>query len=169
MTNKQKMRKKLIWIISLLITSIILFTLYNDANFKKVVIPQYGSIVVPKDWYVTNSYGGMILSNKSIDSSDLIIYMFQIEYENKENDWFAVNNEVGTFLVLGVDREGKGGVYSNNTQITALKLMINERTYSYYQLDIYTIRDITLKFMINAEYVKWPVVEKITQSFVEIN
>lgn len=163
------MKKALIFIVCILVGTISLLTIYKDVSFKKVGIPLYGSIMVPKDWYATDSNSGLILSNKSIGSSDSIIYMFQFEYENKQNDWFVKNDQVGTFLVLGIDKVGKGGVYSNNTEITPLKIMIDKKTYNYYELTLWTIKETKVMFLINSEYVQWTVIEKIAQSFAENN
>ncbi len=168
--SKLEMMKKIILAAILLLGSVFALTIYSDTtNFKKLVIPSFGSIDIPKEWNVIMHKDGIIFCSISLCPSDGIVYMFQFEYEKRQNDWFIVNNEIGSFMVLGVDHDGKNGIYSNNTQITTLNILINDETHRYYQLDMWTTNQDKVMFLVNAEYVGWPVVKKILLSFSEIS
>ena len=165
---KEQDMKKLILAAIILIGSLFVLMTYRNADYKEITIPS-GTIVVPKEWNVIGKPDGMILCNNLLCPSEGIIYMFQFEYEKRQDDWFVVNDEVGTYMVLGVDHDGKNGIYSNNTQITTLNIEINNEVHRYYQLDIWTVNQDKVMFLIDAEYVKWSVVEKTALSYVENN
>jgi len=168
--SKPQMVKRIILAAILLLGSVFVLTTYNNnVNFKKLVIPSFGSIVIPKEWNVKMYQGGLILCKNPLCPSDGIVYMFQFEYEKRQNDWYIVNDEIGSFIVLGVDHDGKNGIYSNNTQITTLNVLINNEAHRYYQFDMWTINQDKIMFLINAEYVKWEVVNKIVLSFSRDN
>jgi hypothetical protein len=141
---------------------------FDNVTYKKVSISSFGSINVPRSWYVTDSQNGLIFSNKALELSDVVIYMFQFNYEKRLDEWYVINDNVGVYLSKGIDLEGKGGIFSNNAQVTPKILGQNDVLYHYYQLDLWRSDDNRIRLMIDSEYIEWEVVQKLQDPIMKI-
>ncbi|KAF0223275.1 MAG: hypothetical protein FD179_1785 [Erysipelotrichaceae bacterium] len=154
-------------LVILCVASILFMAIRKEILFNVISIPSVGSITVSSNWHVTKSESGLIFSNKSLDQEDVIIYMFQVTYEKRLDEWYVINNEVGIYISKGIYREGKGSIYSNSSSITSQLLLKDGTTSYFYELKVLNSHEQSATFMVNPNYVKWNVIEKIAQSFVE--